>query len=254
MKTSEGGLALIKRFEGCRLEAYRCPEGVPTIGFGHTRDVRIGQKITGEEAERLLAEDIAEVDDAIGVAIRVPLEQHEWDALASWAYNVGVDWLLPGGPKGQARLVGLINAGRKDRVPDELKKFVRGGRSGRAIDGLVRRRDAEAEVWATGAEPWAKTMQMPQAVTAAPAGAFVATRLKQSWTLKGLLVAAAGWIVQTYDQAIAWLTDAAGDMGGFRDAIGHLGLDAKTIGGGALIIGLIVAAARQFQPRSGGGT
>ena len=62
MKTSQIGINMIKRFEGCRLTAYRCPAGVPTIGYGHTAGVRMGQRITQEQAERFLKEDLAKFE------------------------------------------------------------------------------------------------------------------------------------------------------------------------------------------------
>ena len=61
MEISQEGIALIKRFEGCELQAYKCSAGVPTIGFGSTRGVKMGMEITQERAEALLLEDVADL-------------------------------------------------------------------------------------------------------------------------------------------------------------------------------------------------
>ena len=89
MKISEQGLDLIKHFEGCELEAYKCAAGVWTIGYGHIKTAVEGKTITQEEADNLLVEEIIEYEDYVRAAVKVPLQQHQFDALVSWTFNLG---------------------------------------------------------------------------------------------------------------------------------------------------------------------
>ena len=89
MKTSENGVELIKRFEGLELEAYQDIAGIWTIGYGHTgSDVQPGMKISERDAEELLRRDLKPREQAVEGAVKVPLNQNEFDALVSFAYNV----------------------------------------------------------------------------------------------------------------------------------------------------------------------
>ncbi len=89
MQTSDKGVDLIKDREGCRLEAYLDSVGVPTIGVGHTAGVQMGLTITDEEALDLLREDLKWSEAAVNSGVTVPLEQHQFDALVSFVFNVG---------------------------------------------------------------------------------------------------------------------------------------------------------------------
>lgn len=137
------GLALIKRWEGCRLEAYKCAAGVWTIGYGHTRTARQGLRITQEQAEALLIEDLRVFEAAVDDAVIPPLTDNQFAALVSWAFNVGATAMR------KSTLLRKLNAGDYDAVPRELAKWdkVRG----RPIHGLANRRAAEAGLWARGA-------------------------------------------------------------------------------------------------------
>ncbi len=87
---SPDGIALIKRWEGLRLEAYRCPAQRWTIGYGHTKTAFAGMKISAEEAERLLRVDLAEFERHVNRMVEaVPVTQGQYDALVSMAYNMG---------------------------------------------------------------------------------------------------------------------------------------------------------------------
>lgn len=90
MTISDRGLALLREREGCRLAAYLCSAGVPTIGVGHTEGVALGDTCTQEQATEWLRRDIGLAEAAIRQNVRVPLKQHEFDALASFIFNVGV--------------------------------------------------------------------------------------------------------------------------------------------------------------------
>ncbi len=90
MKTSESGIGLIKQFEGLELEAYQDIAGIWTIGYGHTgADVVEGMKISERDAEELLRRDLKPREQAVDNAVKVALNQNEFDALVSFVYNVG---------------------------------------------------------------------------------------------------------------------------------------------------------------------
>ena len=136
MKTSEEGKALIKKFEGCELKAYLCPAQVWTIGYGHTASVKEGDVCTQEDADRMLAEDLEEFEGYVREAVSVPLEQNEFDALVAWTYNLG-----PGNLRSSTMLKQL-NDSKFEDVPSEMRRWNKSG--GKVLDGLVRRREAEA--------------------------------------------------------------------------------------------------------------
>ena len=91
MKISENGINMIKEFEGCSLQAYQCEAGVQTIGYGHTKNVEKGDKITKEEADELLKSDLAYFEGLVNDKSYVPqsLNQNQFDALVSFAFNLG---------------------------------------------------------------------------------------------------------------------------------------------------------------------
>lgn len=134
------GLELIKRFEGCRLTAYRCPAGVWTIGYGHTKDVKEGQRISEAEAERMLAEDLRYYEQMVGLMVMKPLEAHQMDALVSFAYNCGVAALR------KSTLLKLVNQNPKDpKIREAFGMWNKAG--GKVLPGLVKRREAEADLY-----------------------------------------------------------------------------------------------------------
>ena len=136
MNISEEGLALIKKFEGCELEAYQDSVGVWTIGYGHTKDVKEGNKINKDEAEHLLAEEMPEYEGYINDMVEVPLNQCQFDALVCWVYNLGPTNLK------NSTLLTVLNQERYNDVPREIKRWNKAG--GEVLKGLVRRREAEA--------------------------------------------------------------------------------------------------------------
>lgn len=144
MKTSAAGINLIKEFEGVRLKAYRCPADVWTIGVGHTSAagppvVKAGMEITNAQAMKILANDLVQFEDGVDSAVKVPLKQNQFDALVSFAFNVGL------GALAKSTLLKKLNAGQYDAVPAELMKWTKAG--GKELPGLVRRRRAEAALW-----------------------------------------------------------------------------------------------------------
>jgi lysozyme len=92
MKTSEKGINLIKKFEGCKLTSYKCPAGIWTIGYGHTRNVHKGEVITQQQAEELLKQDLSVYEAGVN-AMQLNVNQNQYDALISFAFNLGLSAL-----------------------------------------------------------------------------------------------------------------------------------------------------------------
>ena len=137
-QTGEKGVALIKEFEGCRLDTYICPAGVPTCCVGHTGpEVRMGQTYTMSQCEELLRSDLKRFEKAVRDLIDVPLDQCEFDALVSFAFNCGQ------GALADSTLRRRLNAREsKPKVfSEELPRWTSGG-----MPGLVRRRNAEVKL------------------------------------------------------------------------------------------------------------
>jgi len=136
MKTSQKCIDLIKKFEGCALKAYLCPSNVPTIGYGHTMGVKLGQTITQAEAEKLLAIDLAIHENNVNSLLKVPLTQNQFDALVCFEYNVGKGNLQT------STLLNIINEKNFADVPNQFRKWVYGSGK-KLLPGLVKRREAE---------------------------------------------------------------------------------------------------------------
>ena len=136
MRTNQAGLDLIRSFESLRLDAYRCPAGVLSIGFGHTGpDVQDGMSITAERAEELFRQDIAVFEDGVTYLVPPWTRQNQFSALVSFAYNCGLDALAG------STLLRKFNAGD---IIGAANEFVRWNKSGgRVLNGLTRRRNAE---------------------------------------------------------------------------------------------------------------
>ena len=137
MKISDEGFDLIKHFEGCELEAYKCAAGVWTIGYGHTKDVQEGDVWDKEKAEFMLWRELEdEYEVYVNDLVTVPINQCQFDALVSWVYNLG-----PANLKNSTMLKKL-NAGEYEEVPSQMKKWNKA--NGKVLEGLIRRRAAES--------------------------------------------------------------------------------------------------------------
>lgn len=139
---TEKGLELIKKFEGCRLAAYQCPAGVWTIGYGHTAGVKKGMRISQEEADKMLADDVAVFEKRVRDLVIAPLNPYQMDALVSFAYNCG----LAAFEKSTLRKR-VNNQEPTEAICAEFGKWVHSGKM--RLEGLVRRRAAEAELFKT---------------------------------------------------------------------------------------------------------
>jgi lysozyme len=144
MQASDTAIQLIRRFEGFRAAPYLCPSGVPTIGYGHTAGVTMAAKpITEEQATVLLAADLARFERAVEEAIRIPLEQHEFDALVSFVFNIGVSAFRT------STLVRYLNGGDRSAAAVEFERWNKGRVRGTLIPltGLSLRRTAERRLF-----------------------------------------------------------------------------------------------------------
>ena len=144
LSLSAAGLLAIAGYEGYRASAYNDGAGVQTIGYGTTQydtgaPVRAGDKITPERALVQLGAAASRTERALAACIAVPLAQREWDALVSWAYNIGT------GAACKSTLIRRLNAGDYNAPCVELPKWNRAG--GRVLAGLVKRRAAEARMY-----------------------------------------------------------------------------------------------------------
>jgi lysozyme len=146
MNIGKEGIALIKEFEGCKLQAYKCPAGVWTIGVGSTRyangsKVKEGDKLRDEaEADELLKATLATFTHAVNTAIHPPMAQNEFDALVCLCYNIGTTGFAT------STLVKLFNAGvTKDEISHQFLRWDKAG--GKPLAGLTRRRAAEAKLF-----------------------------------------------------------------------------------------------------------
>lgn len=151
MRTNNAALALIKEFEGLRLNAYPDPAhgwSVPTIGFGHTSaagapTVRRGMTITATEAEDILRRDLGQYEAAVRSLVKVPLTENQFGALVSFTFNLGAGNLK------SSTLLRKLNAGDYTGASAEFGKWVKAG--GKTLPGLVRRREAERQLFMSDA-------------------------------------------------------------------------------------------------------
>jgi len=142
MTTSQRGIALIKQFEGLKLNAYLCSANVPTIGYGNTYypngvKVKLGDKISQEQAEELLKDILKKFEAIVNRKLKVKVSQNQFDALVSHTYNTG----------GSDTLFRLINNGANEQ---DIRSWIETRyitANGVKLNGLVRRRKAESDLF-----------------------------------------------------------------------------------------------------------
>jgi lysozyme len=157
MRTTQTGIKMIHYFEKCVLKPYLCPAGVPTIGWGNTfypngKKVTMKDKpITQAYADQIFIFVLSLFEKDVASLLKVQLKPHQFDALVSFAYNVGtdidVDEIAEG--LGDSTLLKIVNANpNSDRIPGEFAKWNRA--NGKVMPGLVTRRRIEANYYTTG--------------------------------------------------------------------------------------------------------
>lgn len=140
-KINQAGLELIKKAEGLRLDAYICPAGVLTIGYGSTFNVKAGDRITAEEAEARLRKDVEIFEKAVCELVKVNLTSNQFSALVSFVYNIGPEAFR------ESTLLRKLNAGDYPGAADQFLVWNKGG--GQVLEGLVIRRQAERQLFLT---------------------------------------------------------------------------------------------------------
>jgi len=139
MNISQKGIDLIKKFEGCKLYAYRDSVGVLTIGIGHTKNVKAGMSITQQQAETFLKDDIKPIETLLN-GMGINYTQNQFDALTSWIFNLGQ------GNFKSSTMYKYIVAKKSDiAITDQMVKWYNAG--GKPLLGLKRRRVAEANMF-----------------------------------------------------------------------------------------------------------
>ena len=139
MKASQNAYDIIKKYEGLRLEAYRCPAGVLTIGYGHTKGVTEGMKISSEQADIYLVTDITGAEKYLD-SLALSLNQNQFDALVSLIFNIG------SGNFSRSTLLCKLKVNPLDpTIGDEFMRWVYAG--GRILRGLQKRRADEVRLY-----------------------------------------------------------------------------------------------------------
>ena len=141
MRKTKKTLEQLKKFEGCRLEAYRDPLGIWTIGYGHTHGVYNGMTISQETAEEYLVQVIESIEGVMeGIPGCKDLSPNRWDAIVSLAYNIGL---------GNFKKSTLLKKLQKNPDnPTIYQEFLRWNKAkGKKLDDLTRRRQWEAKRW-----------------------------------------------------------------------------------------------------------
>ncbi len=140
MTISDKGVELVAKYEGCRLEAYKCPAGVWTIGYGHTAGVKPGDKLPSQKAAKnLLKKDLKKYGDYVNDCvkkgfIKFPLNQNQFDALTSFCYNCG-----------NGSLQKLVFDRNAATIAEKMLLYNKGG--GKVLPGLARRREEERNLF-----------------------------------------------------------------------------------------------------------
>jgi len=148
-KTSQKGIDLIKKFEGCRLAAYLCPAGIPTIGYGSTRmisgrAVKLDDRVSIELAEAMLRQELLYFEDKVMRFVKSDLNQNEFDSLVSFTYNVGE------GNFKKSTLLKKVNTNPNDTtIKFEFLKWNKANIDGvlKELPGLTERRKKESQLY-----------------------------------------------------------------------------------------------------------
>lgn len=150
LKTSQKGIELIKKFEGCKLTAYRDSVGVWTIGFGHTKDVKADMVITAEQAEQFLKDDVVYFENGVNKllkTLKAQVTQNQFDALISFAFNVGLGNLRKSTLAKKLYVMQQNDRDSVQAVADEFPRWNKAG--GQVLTGLTKRRNAERALFLT---------------------------------------------------------------------------------------------------------
>lgn len=215
---------MVKHFEGLFLKSYRCPAGVPTIGYGHTAGVKMGQTITLVQAEAFLAADLAAAAAEVDRLVTVTLTGQQRAALASFVFNLGA------GNFAGSTLLKLLNKGDFEGAARQFGVWIKATVNGRkeTLPGLVRRRKAEEQLFR--ARDWRAALDdgpMPQVVEQSAA----MKPLQQSRSIKAAQVGG----------GVAAVTTAVSQIGPVVQQVRDMGEDIRAVVDGLPHPGWIVA-------------
>jgi GH24 family phage-related lysozyme (muramidase) len=238
MKISKNCINLVKSFEGYHKKlpngdctTYVCPAGVLTLGYGSTTGFKEGDVWTPQQAVEALKRELAKFEDAVNGLVTVDITQNQFDALVSFAYNVGSGALT------KSSLLKKLNKGNYVGASAEFHKWNKGG--GKVLPGLVRRRAQEAELFLTpdaSSEP-----VMPQAVDMPTP---VRDALRKSRTIFSSLSAAGAFLAYVYREAIEIALAAAAEF----ETLAPLGKLLAALGVSVAGIALVTAFASLAGP------
>lgn len=251
MKISATGLDMIKGFEGYHRELpdgscvpYRCPAGVLTIGYGCTEGVQEGMRWTKADAEARLLGELAKHEAAVMRLTTVEINQHQFDALVSFSYNLGT-WAL-----GKSTLLRLLNEGKPELAALEFGKWNKA--AGKVLPGLVSRRGKEAALFSEPVMP-VESPAMPQKIDT-PTDT-TPNPLHKSGTIWGAVTAAFATLMHYLDEGtkavIEWV-GAIGDLAPIRDAAAQAGANVKALGLGLTVAGLGIVVSRRVKAHQEG--
>jgi lysozyme len=236
LKPSQACINLVKHFEGLHkltkdgmVEAYRCPAGVWTIGYGSTKGVKRGMKITKERAEELLMEELVEYGSYVNQYVKVPLTQARYDALTSFVFNLG-----PGNFR-KSTLLKKINVGDFEGATLEFSKWNKARVDGvlQPLAGLTRRRTAEAALFAMDASVGADGVLQPQKPEVE-----AVKPLTQSKTMAGASIAGSGLV----------LTEVAQQL----QPVAHMADSVKFIFLAVTVVGIAIVAYARWKDHKEG--
>lgn len=135
----KNGLDLIKQFESLQLKAYKCSANVWTIGYGHTKNVKEGDRISQDQANCFLMQDLYSVERAIVRLVKVKLNQNQFDALCSLIFNIGISAF------NKSTLLAKLNTGDYVGAAEQFRRWNKVNNV--VMAGLVRRRQAEEDLF-----------------------------------------------------------------------------------------------------------
>lgn len=192
MKTSKKGIALIKKYEGCLLNAYKCPSGVWTIAYGHTQGVKQGDTITKSKAESLLKSDLKIYESKVMKYDNIyHFNQNQFDALVSFCFNVGnIDTLTRKGTR------------TIKEIADSILLYNKGG--GTVLAGLVKRRKEEQALFLS-------TTNKQYRVTAVSG---LVCREKTSINSRSIGIFSYNTLVELIEDCTTWLLVSGKDVNG----------------------------------------
>lgn len=240
MKVSTQGRALIASFEGLRLDAYQCPAGAWTIGYGHTGNVKPGDRITAAEADAILAGDLQSFEHMVSAELAgVETNQSEFDALVSLAFNIGI-----GGFR-QSTVLRLHKADDRAGAARAFSMWNKATVNGKLVElpGLTRRRAEEAALYLKPIMP-VLPGTMPQAV--APEKPATASK---TVIAGGVSVAAGAASVADQVSQITPTLDAIATAGASMQSIMKLGAIGLSVL--AVVAGIFMLVRYIMKKRSG---